>query len=233
MQWIEVDAPEGHKLIAAVWRPTGVGPFPVVVVLHASAGFSTSTILLGRDFATAGFIAVAGAWFAGHDPNWFSTTIIDSPNAPAFSGANFNSIKYADAIIKVARTLHGANGKMVGIIGQSRGAEASVLLASTGAGVQAVVADSAGYTNQSPIDASAISVVQNLSAPLLILHGTADQTANVQRARDYEQALRRLNKPYEVKYYEGSSHVVTIKSNPNYADAMGRAIAFFTKHLTP
>ena len=96
-----------------------------------------------------------------------------------------------------------------------------------------MVADSANYTYQGPIDSPAMSVVQDLSAPLLILHGTADQTVNVQEARDYEQALRRLNKPYEVKYYEGSSHVVTVRSNSNYADAMGRAIAFFTRYLVP
>lgn len=227
-----MDAPQGRKLLAAVWRPAGTGPFPVVVLLHASSGFSPSFVLLGRDFATSGFLTVAGGWFAGQSPHW-PAPLIAIPEGPQFAGATFESIKYADAIVKTARTLPGANGKMVGIMGQSRGATASVLLASTGAAVQAVVADSANYTYQGPIDSPAISVVQDLSVPLLVLHGTADQTVNVQEARDYEQALRRLNKPYEVKYYEGSSHVVTIKSNPNYADAMGRAVAFFTRYLTP
>ncbi len=37
-QWIDVEGPQGAKLRAVVFRPTGDGPFPVVVVLHDSPG---------------------------------------------------------------------------------------------------------------------------------------------------------------------------------------------------
>lgn len=227
-----MDAPQGRKLLAAVWRPAGSGPFPVVVLLHASSGFSPGFVLWGRDFANAGFLAVAASWFAGQSPQW-PAPLIDNPEGPPFAGATFESIKYARAVVKAARTLPGANGSTVGLIGQSRGATASVILASTGAAVQGVVSDSGNYTHRGPIDSPPISVVQDLAAPLLMLHGTADQTVKVQEARDYEQALRRLNRPYEVKYYEGAAHVVTAAGSPNRADAMGLAISFFKKHLQP
>lgn len=235
VKWIEVEAPDGYRLMAAVWRPNGTGPFPVIVLFHPTAGFSPSVILIGQDFAAAGFLTVAGEWFTGAGPAGpGATRIIENPRAPPFSGANLNSIKYADAIVKAARTLPGANSKRVGLMGWSRGAQVSLLLASAGAGVQAVVADSGGYTMETRYDLPAISVVQNLLAPLLVLHGTADQTINVQEARDYEEALRKWNKLYEVKYYEGAGHGVSVlKSRPNYADAIERAIAFFRKHLIP
>ena len=47
---------------------------------------------------------------------------------------------------------------------------------------------------------------QTLTAPLLILHNTTDEIQPVDNARAYEQALRRLGKPVEARYFEGTVH---------------------------
>lgn len=172
-----------------------------------------------------------GLWFSGFARGWERPGLINWPQGPPFNGSNLASIKYAETIVKTALALPGADGKRVGVFGTSRGAMAAVLLASTGAGVQAVVADSASYTMKTPIDTPAIGLVQNLESPLLMLNGTADQTVPVQEARDYEAALQRLNKEYEVHYYEGGTHVLTWPVD-NRNDAMSRAVAFLKKHLT-
>lgn len=110
----------------------------------------------------------------------------------------------------------------------------SVLLASSGGGVQAVVADSANYDPmpRRVLDTPAIELAEGLAAPLLILHGTADLTVNVREPRAYETALRLLSKPYDVHYFDDAEHVLTRRSNPYYADAMARSIAFFEEHLS-
>lgn len=230
--WVEIDAPGGHKLVAAIFTPAGTGPFPVVALLHGSGGFGLRSIALGEEFARTGFLAVAGCWFTGsslYDPP--PGPLVSCPNAPAFYGATLYELPYIDAIVKAARTLPGAKGDKVGLIGQSRGATMTVLYASNGGMVQAAVADSANYTVRRSNDTAAIDSAQNLAAPLLMLHGTHDQTVSISGPHQYEAALVRLGKPHEVKYYENSEHVVTRRNNDNYADAVGRAVGFFEKYL--
>ncbi len=230
--WIEIDAPSGHKLAAAVFTPEGAGPFPVVVLLHASGGFALFSARLGEEFARAGFLTVAACWFTGVSPNDPPLLpLLPCPNGPPFHGATLFELPYVDAIVKAARTLPKARGNRIGLIGQSRGATMAVLYASNGGTVQAIVADSGSYTLRSPIDTAAIHTVQDLAAPLLILQGTNDQTVPISEPREYEAALVRLGKPYEVKYYEKSQHVLTRRNNEYYGDAVARSVAFFHEQL--
>lgn len=230
--WIEIDAPNQRKLVAAVFTPSGTGPFPVVVLHHSSGGFSLRSTRLGEEFARAGFLTVAGCWFAGASPyNPPLPPLVDCPAGPPFYGATLFALPYVDAITQAARSLPGAKRDKVGLIGQSRGATMAVLQASNGGNVQAVVADSANYTPRRPIDAAAIDSVRTLAAPLLILHGTKDETVSIHEPREYEAALVRLGKPFEARYYENSEHVLTRRNNSYYADALERSVAFFAKHL--
>ncbi|MBI3059876.1 MAG: dienelactone hydrolase family protein, partial [Deltaproteobacteria bacterium] len=175
-------------------------------------------------------LAVAGCWFSGSgEKSPAPPTPISCPNGPAFRGSSLTSITYVKALISVARVLPGANSQRVGLIGVSRGASAALLVASTD-GVQAVVSDSAPYIAGTRFDTAPLGLVQSLAAPVLMLHGTADQTVRVEVAREYEHALRQWNKPFEVHYYEGAPHAVTIYSGTR-ADARRRAIGFLTKHL--
>src|SRR5690349_8561287 len=47
-QWIKIDGRGEYKHIAAVFRPAGAGPFPVVVVLHGASGLQRSHIELAE-----------------------------------------------------------------------------------------------------------------------------------------------------------------------------------------
>jgi dienelactone hydrolase len=231
VQWIEIDAPEGYKLNAAVFLPSGEGPFPVVIVLHGSAGFVMRTVVLGEVFAKAGFLTIAGAWFAGSgEKSPTSPTPIASPYGPPFSGANLDSIKYVKALVNAAKTLPRADSHNVGLFGISRGAIAALLVASTD-GVQAVVADSgSGTVAAINIDTSPMDVVETLAAPVLLLHSTVDQIVPVESIQMYESVLKQWRKTHEVYYYEGGGHAVT-QQQETRADARKRAVDFFTKYL--
>src|SRR5687768_13285445 len=64
VKWIRLAVPDLGVMLAAVARPTGAGPFPVVV-LHGTHGFAPQYVQWARDLAHAGFLAVAGCWFSG------------------------------------------------------------------------------------------------------------------------------------------------------------------------
>lgn len=108
-------------MLAAVARPSGAGPFPVVLVLHGTHGFARQYVQLAQDLARGGFLAVAGCWFSGaENPN--------NPRGVAGSGAGVNAVsppipcpevpplgpgayeeglQYIDGLVQAARALPG------------------------------------------------------------------------------------------------------------------------------
>lgn len=209
----------------------------MVVLLHGTDGLRQIHIGLAEDFAANGFIGVTGCWFEG---SYFrGVTFPDSiacPGGPPFTGANLDAAQYVMAIVDAARGLPGARPDRAGLWGQSRGAIMTVLLASTGRDIQTAVACSASYTgipaeNRPWVrDTMPMSLAGNLRPPLLILHGTADDVAPVQQAREYERTLRDLTKTHQAVYYEGAPHVACMAS-PTRDDALRRAVEFFRKYL--
>ncbi len=185
---------------------------------------------LAQDFAKNGFIGVAGSWFGGHYQGVQSPIPIkhddgiDWPNGPEIKAGNdLPAVKDVLALINAARTLPSANADRVGVFGHSRGSAIALTTAATGEDLQAVVA-AAGY----PSDI----ILNNLKAPILILHGTADQVIPLQRAERFESSLQRLGKSVESQYYEGAPHRFpwTLPWSENVRQ---HAIEFFSKHLGP
>ena len=43
-EWIRIAVPDVGVLVAAVARPTGKGPFPIVLLLHGSHGFALGPV---------------------------------------------------------------------------------------------------------------------------------------------------------------------------------------------
>lgn len=228
-QWIEVVAPNSRKLLAAVYRPQGAGPFPVVAVLHGSSGFEPAYLSLAEDLARGGFIVVVGCWFSGSFGRGATTDVVPCPDAPAFGGANLDTIGYALALVEAAATQPGARADRVGLFGHSRGAQAALLITSTVGRVQAVVA-SAGAGSGGAIDTPPLTLVAGLQAPVLLLHGTADRTVDVQHSRAYTEEARALGKTVEAHYYEGADHPLPFLRTTRQ-DVRQRAIGYFQQYL--
>ena len=242
-QWIKVDTSSGHKLLAAVFRPAGAGPFPVVVVLHGAAGLRAPQLSLAEDLARAGFVAVAGCWQL-----IASST---SPN-PVCGEAPPQALWQADPakhsgkeLIAAARTLPQVRSDRVGLYGLSRGGHATLWAASTGTQVQAIVVDAPAHDayRVKPPPPTTLTVVAGLEAPTLMLHGTADRAVPAEQSREYERAARALGKPVTAVFFEGMGHQVTAphagKESQALADARRKmepearrqAIAYLRKHL--
>jgi carboxymethylenebutenolidase len=231
VEWVRLPVPRLGVLLAAVARPTGAGPFPVVVLLHGSHGFAHEYVRLAQDLAGGGVLAVAACWFQGAAGSGASfITPIGCPEAPPMPGASSpQAIQTLEALMQAARTLPGARPDRVGLFGHSRGGALVLTYILRAGDVQAAVLNSAGYPSNLSTD---------VKAPVLMLHGTADSLAdggvavtNVQMARDFEAKLRTSGKPVEAVYYEGGRHNDIFSSPTQYRDEVQRILVFLLHHL--
>ena len=228
-QWYKLDGSNGHKFLTAILQPQGTGPFPVVVVLPGAAGLGSRTLSLGKDLAGAGFLVVVGCWQAGEART--PGTAICSEATPQAEWVADPAANSGKELIAMAKTLPNAQADHVGLYGISRGGYAALWAASTGAGVQAVVADALAHRPAiKPAPASSQDVVAQLDAPLLILHGTADQEMPVELSREYERAARALGKSITAVYFEGIGHMPSLQP-ASQIEARQRAIAFLREKL--
>ncbi len=227
-QWVDVVGAQGAKLRAVVFRPAGTGPFPVVVYLHGSNGLDKYDLGLGPKFAREGFITIVGCWFGqstslnGADP---------CPQAPSLY--NVFAVKNVVALMDAGRQMPGVRRDRVGLVGVSRGGGLAAAVASSAADLQAAVAISGRFElSYSKNDAPALSQVQNLRIPLLILQGTRDSRAKPYIAREYEERARALGKTVEAYYIEGGGH--SMVDDPRFEkEVLRRSVEFLNKYLRP
>jgi dipeptidyl aminopeptidase/acylaminoacyl peptidase len=76
-----------------------------------------------------------------------------------------------------------------------------------------------------------MTTAETLNAPVLLLHGTADQVVNVQSTRDYEQALRAAGRLVEAFYYEGLGHAL-VYDRRTQQDVLRRGSSFLRQYLS-
>ena len=234
-QWTDVKGPQAAKLRALVFRPAGNGPFPVVVVLHGAPGGLRQGVLdWGPDLTGAGFVTVVGCYFRGTNVitvrDQFVNPCPQAPNLP-----NARVVENVIALMDAGRRAPGARRDRVGLVGWSTGGRVAVVMASSGADVQAVVSVSGSFYETLPgmeNFPNPISLVQNLRAPLLILQSKDDGVVPVKEARELEERARALGKNVEAYYYEAGGHSIFILP-PQREDVVHRSVEFLNKYLRP
>jgi len=234
-QWTTIEGASGRKFLTAIFRPEGTGPFPVVVILHGSNGLSKASMSRPKDLASAGFLVVYGCWQAiatrGGGKALTEGNRICAEATPQAEWVADPAAHSGKELIALARTLPGARADRIGLYGISRGGHAALWAASTGAGVQAVVVDAPAHTPTiDPHPAKPLDVLPRLAAPVLMMHGTADDSVPVEQSREYERAALALGKPVVVVYFEGVGHMTTVRKESR-AEARQRAIAFLQEQL--
>jgi carboxymethylenebutenolidase len=245
VRWIRVAVEGGGSLTAAVARPDGDGPFPVVIVLHGSHGFAREYVRLARDLAhEARVVAVAGCWFTGGaEAGARFVTRIACPEAPPMSGATSIDARWADAreavdaLVEAARTLPGVRRDRVALVGHSRGGGTALQYAHALAskrGVRAVALNSTGYPDD------VVARAPSLGVSVLVIHGTADAPADggsalsaIARARAFEAALRGAGKDVEAMFIDGGGHNGLFASAAQYDASVARIAAFLRRTLAP
>ena len=234
VSWITIGAPGLGVTSAAVARPDGVGPFPSLLLLHGSHGFAHEYVRLAHDLARTGLLTVAAGWFREGIGNGvrFITPIVCPEMPPAPDPLSPPAMRTVDALLQALRTLPDAHPDRIGLFGHSRGGGAALNYLVRAGGVQAAVLNSARYPSQ------LIALAPKLSAPLLMLHGTADsledggtEFTNIKMARDFERAALESGKLVEAMYYEGGRHNDIFDSSVRYHDVVRRMSAFLLRNL--
>ena len=237
--WISVNTDSG-VVHAAVAIPEGKGPFPAIIILHGTHGFAQEYVRLAQQFAKNGFVGIAACWFAGRKGAGQSfITPIEFKDAPPLVDVEglerFRIARYSiDALVEKVMSLPYVQRNQLALFGHSRGGGACLDYTLTHPGkVQAIILNSAGYPDE------IIKRADELSAPVLILHGTADSpqeggsaVTNIKKVRQFETALRAANKDVEVKYYEESGHNSMFVNSSQFDDVVNRVSGFLTKRFT-
>lgn len=219
---------DAKRRIEIYWRkPTGPGPFPVLVLLHGHQEPGPQRIG-GRAFAEwgvlrqtvdAGVVAVAIS-----QPGYGGS---DGP--PDYCGPASQA-----SVVAVLRHLRGwsfVDGKRIALEGISRGAVVAALVAAQDNGLAGVVlisgvydlgalyardpschimqnfVDEAGPLSSSVFAArSALSHVQRIKVPVLILSGARDPIAPAEQAQAFAQALSSAGGDVELATFPDAAH---------------------------
>jgi dienelactone hydrolase len=224
-QWIKIRGAGGvanSEQIAAVFRPPGQGPFPLVIELHTSAGLSSVDVEWAARLAAAGFVTVAGCWRpSAGPPNTIqfyelTVTLIDCPNLRA------SDLDLVAALVAVGRMQRGVRTDAVGLYGASLGGVIALDVIAERHDIRAAVLDSPG--------GGRFPGPSTINAPVLVVAGTADDYADFKLQRNLVDALQQAGKDVEWHYYEGGRHGLIVDPM-NKDDAIRRIIDFLTRRL--
>ena len=219
---------DGVTMAAYVVGPKAKGRYPAILVVQEWWGLNEHIKDIARRFAREGYVAIA--------PDLFSRLGHKVTTDPNEAGKLMQALQESEgltdlrATVTYLKTLDGVDSARIGVTGFCMGGSYALMLPCTTREIRAAVV----FYGQVP---NPDTPLKNLAAPLLYIYGEDDgwiTKADVQRLRD---ALRKYNKPGEVKTYPGCPHAFLndtrreVYRPAEAADAWKRTLAFFQQHL--
>ena len=81
--------------------------------------------------------------------------------------------------------------------------------------------------------ASPLRHAERIEAPVLLVHGTRDRSADIVESRRLAARLRELGRPVELLEVEGAGHVFNFRDPAKATAAWAATVAFLRRHLEP
>jgi dienelactone hydrolase len=216
-EWLKIEGAGGttaNVQVAAVFRPNGPGPFPLVVLFHGSDGLTDGLVSIAAQLTAESFIVLVGCWlYTG--PGSFLSEGVSYQKIPCLQ-ANARDLDAAQALVEAGQQLTGVKKHVIGLFGVSAGGGLVLKYAATAPDVGAIVVDSPSGCAPS-----------KLTAPVLILGGTDDGSFVAQQA--CEQVMKDLGISVESHFYDGGKHGVIFGDFSS--DVIGRTIDFFKRSM--
>ena len=219
---------DGVTVTAYMVGPKAKGRYPAIIIVQEWWGLNDHFKEIARRYAREGYVAIA--------PDLYSRLGHKVTADPGEAGKLMESLHQADglkdlnATVTYLKTVEGVDANRLGITGFCMGGSYALLLPCVMRDIKAAVP----FYGQVP---NPDSPLKNLAAPVLYIYGEDDgwiTKADVQRLRD---ALRKYNKPGEVKTYPGCPHAFfndtrkDVYRSAEAADAWKRSTSFFHQHL--
>lgn len=173
---VQLKTGANQAMEATLYRPTGAGPFPAVLVLHTSSGLRPPDHAYANRLADEGFVCLVPDFFTPYGLNQANRRLTFTTHAQAI---------YADfvAAINMLKGMKEVQADRIGAVGFSNGGYWALLLAANGhvqAGVSYYGALTGAATDK-PLHAFQAAFTSK-SSPVLVLHGARDSTVSVQFA---------------------------------------------------
>lgn len=219
-QRIEISS-DGQTYPAYFVQPESPGNWPGIVLLHSINGLQQGYVDLSDQLAAAGYAVLTMEW----------QTYARVPHDDA-------TIQLVRDGISFLRSQPNVDGQRLGLTGFCIGGRYTMLMQPQIADFKAGVAwygfpFRGGDDNQVTQPAE---VIDQLSTPMLILHGTADRPSPIADIYEYATQLDAAGKYFEMKIYQAEPHSFVLNgdqlsSSSAAQDAIAEMISFFDRML--
>ncbi len=200
---------------------TAAGKMPAIVLIHSFNGLEPGYKNLSDNLAKEGYIVLSPEW----------QTFNKTPADEIVGGLINDSVSYLKSKPNV-------DANRLGLTGFCAGGRYTMLFLPQMARFRSGVAwygfpYSGGFANQSkPID-----FIEELNAPILMIHGTHDIPSPISDIYRYATALNATGKYFELKVYQGKPHGFMIENGSlsrsfEARDAFNEMVSFFNRTLT-
>lgn len=205
---------------AYVAFPAEEGKHPAIVLIHSFNGLEPGYREMADRVAAEGFVVIAPEW---------QTHEQSPPDATVRALIN-DSLAYLDTRTDV-------DPSRFGLTGFCAGGRYTMLFLPQIEALKSGVAwygfpYSGGFNNET----APAEVIEGLEAPLLIIHGTADEASPVAEIYGYAADLDAAGKYFELKVYQGEPHGFMIEDgqlSESFVarDAYAEMVSFFQRTL--
>ncbi len=222
-----VNITSGRQVYPAVYpaytaAPAAEGNYPAIVLIHSFKGFEPGYQTLVNRIAEDGYVVIAPFW----------QTYAVSPSDTEVEALIRNSIAYLE-------TRDDVDSERLGLTGFCAGGRYTMLFLPHIKQFKSGVAwYGFPYVGESEIQPDRpASLIDQLDAPMLMIHGTRDQYSNITDIYRYAGELDVSDKYFELKVYQGEPHGFMIKGDGEISesfvaqDAYHEMISFFDRIL--
>lgn len=219
---------DGVTVRAYLVAQQGTAKRPAIIVVQEWWGLNDHVKDIARRYAQEGYIVIA--------PDLYSrlgnkvTTNSDEAGKLMSALKQEDGLKDLQATIAYLKTVPEVDAARIGVTGFCMGGSYALMLPCVSPDIKAAVP----FYGQVP---SPDTPLQQLASPVLYIYGEEDgwiTKADVQRLAN---ALKKYNKPGEIKTYPGATHAFfndtrkDVYKQAEAKDAWGRALKFFKQHL--
>lgn len=194
--------------------PTEAGPYPAIVLIHSFNGLEAGYRDLTDQFAAAGFVVLAVGW----------QTFERSPSDALIEQLLVDSIDFLTVRDDV-------DPDRLGLTGFCAGGRYTMLFLPQ---VKAFSVGVAWYGFPNSGEPAAADLVADLTAPMLIIHGTEDRPSPIAAIYEYALALDAADAYFELKVYQGEPHGFMLvngqlRDDEIAQDAFYQMVSFFQR----
>ncbi|WP_167577526.1 dienelactone hydrolase family protein [Ammoniphilus sp. YIM 78166] len=202
-------------------KPTSPGCFPSIITIHGIYGLQEMDVLFAQRLALQGYMVLAHGW---------QTEEKDPADRKIVMGIReaIDFLKQQDQV----------NAQHIGLIGVCRGGSIAMI---AGAHIEELKMSvsfygQAYYPLNDKKPASPIDLVNQVTMPMLLIHGEEDIIFDAQETIDFYTALQTRGKKAEYRLYPEAGHGFFLKGHRNYhrqasEDAWIVLSQFLNEHL--